>query len=252
MRVPFALLLLTLHFFTLVGQGIPYTFRLLTEENGLPPSEKYFISQDSRGYVWIGTSYGISRFDGREIISYNSKQDVLDKTVTSYTLEDEFGDLWFTTRRALLRYRRAEDSLAVYQLPVNADHYHAFHLDDDGLIWLRIGLGEDGMLWHFDPLAGEFLPTYHPLEGEVCNLVVNVLGEVEKIVQTERPVHPGLKIQDFITQQSREIDFTVNERGEELVFSSKTSGAVIMKNGTLWTGIYNGLGKYTSEAERGL
>ena len=39
-------------------------FRRLDTPNGLSSSQINCIYKDSRGYVWIGTPYGLNRYDG--------------------------------------------------------------------------------------------------------------------------------------------------------------------------------------------
>ena len=41
-----------------------YITRAIGAKEGLPSSEIFSLIQDSRGMVWIGTSIGLSRFDG--------------------------------------------------------------------------------------------------------------------------------------------------------------------------------------------
>src|ERR1700761_4291185 len=47
-----------------------YYFRHYSIENGLIQSQVIRIFQDSERYMWIGTSGGISRFDGTEFTNY--------------------------------------------------------------------------------------------------------------------------------------------------------------------------------------
>ncbi|MCP4155493.1 MAG: GHKL domain-containing protein [bacterium] len=48
-----------------------------TMEDGLASSRVTCISQDSRGYLWIGTEHGISRFDGIEFTNFYEKNNSL-------------------------------------------------------------------------------------------------------------------------------------------------------------------------------
>jgi len=47
-----------------------YSFDIFTQENGLPNNQIQTIFQDSRGWMWIGTSQGLSRFDGYGFMNY--------------------------------------------------------------------------------------------------------------------------------------------------------------------------------------
>jgi signal transduction histidine kinase/ligand-binding sensor domain-containing protein/DNA-binding response OmpR family regulator len=46
------------------------TFDIFTQEDGLPNNHIQCIYQDSRGWIWIGTSQGLSRFDGYSFVNY--------------------------------------------------------------------------------------------------------------------------------------------------------------------------------------
>jgi ligand-binding sensor domain-containing protein len=44
----------------------------LTKLNGLPNYKITFIKQDDKGYLWIGKSEGLSRYDGNSFVNYNT------------------------------------------------------------------------------------------------------------------------------------------------------------------------------------
>ncbi|MDZ7773566.1 MAG: two-component regulator propeller domain-containing protein [Balneolaceae bacterium] len=46
------------------GQQLP--FRSYSIERGLSESVVNRMMQDSEGYIWVATSYGLNRFDGRD------------------------------------------------------------------------------------------------------------------------------------------------------------------------------------------
>ena len=43
-----------------------YLFHTYTVKDGLPENAIFCINQDRKGYLWISTDGGISRFDGRQ------------------------------------------------------------------------------------------------------------------------------------------------------------------------------------------
>ena len=60
------------------------TFRLtqLTTHNGLPIDNVYAAAQDDDGFIWFGTDFGISRYDGNRFTVYDRKNGLATKAVT--------------------------------------------------------------------------------------------------------------------------------------------------------------------------
>src|SRR5690606_16413226 len=46
------------------------SFDVYTQEDGLPHNQIQCIYQDEKGWMWIGTSQGISRFDGYSFMNF--------------------------------------------------------------------------------------------------------------------------------------------------------------------------------------
>ena len=55
--------------------------RIFTSKDGLPSSFVYSCIQDDYGYLWVGTSEGVSRFDGKSFISYGVADGLPDNRV---------------------------------------------------------------------------------------------------------------------------------------------------------------------------
>lgn len=66
-------------------------------EEGLSHREVYCIYKDQRGLIWIGTKYGLNRFDGREFKLYTKEKNGLASNEIHYILEDAEGYLWLIT-----------------------------------------------------------------------------------------------------------------------------------------------------------
>ena len=72
-------------------------FRRLDTQNGLSSSQINCIFKDSRGYVWIGTPYGLNRYDGYRVRTfYSNKRDTttMRDNYTDRIYEDKYGQLW--------------------------------------------------------------------------------------------------------------------------------------------------------------
>lgn len=66
------------------------------EENGLPSNDISDLLISKQGFLWIGTEFGLARFDGAEIKNYNllnTPEIKANKVLDLY--EDKNGSLWF-------------------------------------------------------------------------------------------------------------------------------------------------------------
>jgi ligand-binding sensor domain-containing protein len=52
------------------AQQINYSFRQIGQADGLLSDHVFGITQDSRGYIWIGTQNGLQRYDGSRFVNY--------------------------------------------------------------------------------------------------------------------------------------------------------------------------------------
>ena len=115
--------------------------------------------QDSRGYLWICGSLGISRFDGHAFRNYG-QADGLPLEGAFYALETKDGTLWFGTSHGLARYvstAGAKKRFVMYSLgepPAPdgtnlADDIHMLREDPRGGLWIGSARG----LYHAVPSA---------------------------------------------------------------------------------------------------
>ncbi len=82
----------------IVEAAIPdVKFRRLDTRNGLSNSQVNCVFRDSHGYVWIGTSYGLNRYDGYRVKAFFSSMRDTTTMRDNYTdqiMEDAEGHLW--------------------------------------------------------------------------------------------------------------------------------------------------------------
>jgi two-component sensor histidine kinase/ligand-binding sensor domain-containing protein len=89
-------MLLSLYYFN-YSLAQQYNFRAFSLEDGLSQSEVNCIYQDSRGYIWAGTSGGgLCRFDGKEFTSYETENGLAGQIITDIK-EDHEGNLWISS-----------------------------------------------------------------------------------------------------------------------------------------------------------
>ena len=72
-------------------------FRRLDTRNGLSNSQVNCVYRDSKGFVWIGTAYGLNRYDGYRVkVFYSNKRDTttMRDNYTEQIMEAYDGKLW--------------------------------------------------------------------------------------------------------------------------------------------------------------
>lgn len=76
-------------------------------KDGLPSSETYRVHKDYKGYIWIVSDMGVSRFDGYKFQNYTSKDGLPNNTVLGI-YEDYQNRIWFWTLSGELAYFKNE------------------------------------------------------------------------------------------------------------------------------------------------
>ncbi|MEY4520871.1 MAG: hypothetical protein RIT10_56 [Bacteroidota bacterium] len=85
----FLCLLLT---FSLKTHGQYYSFLNFSTAQGLPQSQVTAIDQDVNGYLWVGTLGGVTRFNGKEFVTYTSQNGLLNNRINCLKFMDQ--QLW--------------------------------------------------------------------------------------------------------------------------------------------------------------
>ena len=87
----------------------PYFFQQLDITHGLSQSKVNWIHYDYKGYLWIGTPYGLNRFDRDGIKSFfHSENDTssLPSNEILFIQEDKERNLWIGTTRGVCKFDR--------------------------------------------------------------------------------------------------------------------------------------------------
>lgn len=86
------------------GETSAQTARLYTSASGLPNSQIYDIYQDNRGFIWISTENGLSRFDGMDFTTFHYDRNNPTSIASDFVLtviEDSYGTFWVGTSAGL-------------------------------------------------------------------------------------------------------------------------------------------------------
>jgi hypothetical protein len=70
--------------------------RQYTVKDGLPQQQIMCYFKDSRGFLWLGTKGGLSRFDGKKFENYDESNGIPHNIIRNIG-EDEKGNIWFAT-----------------------------------------------------------------------------------------------------------------------------------------------------------
>src|ERR1035438_8483807 len=137
------------------GQAEKLPLKIYTAADGLAHNSVNRIVRDSGGYLWFGTSEGLSRFDGYEFHSYG-RRDGLPHRVVNDVLETRSGELWVATAGGLCQYapkRPGNQRFRVY--PVGNDdrtsRLNTLLEDRLGRIWC----GTDAGVFRLDRRPGQ-------------------------------------------------------------------------------------------------
>ncbi|RZL34760.1 MAG: diguanylate cyclase, partial [Pedobacter sp.] len=139
----FSIAFLLLIFFLVNGSNAVAQMTYLphyTSKNGLASNNCYYILQDQKGFIWIATDNGISRFDGTNFQNFTI-EDGLPDTQILQMKEDQFGRIWFFALNGQLSYLQdgkfynQDNSQLLKRLSLNTVIV-SFLMDKQGRIWL--------------------------------------------------------------------------------------------------------------------
>ena len=120
------------------------------------------ICQDKSGYIWVGTEYGLNKYDGYRFTNYlndkNNPHSISSNNVTTLFV-DRKGTLWVGTSVGLVRYNDANDNFERISLTERAPHRvnDMVQEDDDHLLIGTAGYGLfrlDVNTWEVETLEG--------------------------------------------------------------------------------------------------
>ena len=144
------------------AQNSSLPFKSLNRQSGLLGDVNAFMFRDSRGFMWVSSVQGLNRFDGRQVKNYTydttKPRSIWGNNIQSSFFEDKKGDIWFSTEEAINVYRRQYDNFEHFQVhnakgQVIRNDYYIFHLDEAGLLWLRIGNYKNAALYRFNSVS---------------------------------------------------------------------------------------------------
>lgn len=121
----------------------------LSLAQGLTDATVTSISQDKYGFIWIGTTNGLNRFDGYQVTAfYACAENGLPANYITSLHSDSKGMLWVGTSRGLVRYDFLHEKF-LHILPKGmADFAHIYCFEEDKKGNLYVGSASNLLYWN--------------------------------------------------------------------------------------------------------
>lgn len=152
------------------------SFDIFSQENGLPNNQIQCVYQDKKGWMWIGTSQGLSRFDGYSFVNFlpnpndsNSIEGNLIRVIT----EDSKGNLYVGTETGGLNIFDRDKECFLHPFKNHPEFKYkevsvnAIEEDKSGNVWI----GTD-----FNIMVIDTSGNMKPLNPEIANPEISFIG----------------------------------------------------------------------------
>ncbi len=233
-----------------IAQGFQPVFSNINIDDGLSGNVVFCVTQDEIGYIWIGTSSGLDRYDGVKFKHYHNNP--FDSTSLSANLvqdimHDSKGRMWVSTRNGLNLYSRSGDNFQRFVVnekdsaAIQNDDIWRSYEDRFGFIWLCTR--RNGLI-RLDTDEREFIQYKHD-ENDTTSISADRVTDI--IEDNEGNLYViAVSYKEFgLNKYNRESDLFLRVRNSEL----ETSMNVVAKDeaGKFWLGSFEiGLVEYNT------
>ena len=155
-----------------------YIVKQWNVQNGLPSQSIKSLVQDQQGYVWLGTQFGLSRFDGYQFRNFTTQNtQFLQTNAIHKLLLDRHGKLWIGTKRGL--HRLNPHTLDVQSFNIKGPILDIVE-DKQGDIWVA---GNGLFYIGNDQQAQRAFDSAEDNKKFPVNRINQIVGSVSKIAQ---------------------------------------------------------------------
>jgi signal transduction histidine kinase/ligand-binding sensor domain-containing protein/DNA-binding response OmpR family regulator len=114
----------------------------ITTKDGLPSSSILYMMQDSKGFIWMGTLNGLTRYDGISFTTYHPQKgngvSIADRRIYDIN-EDCHNYLWISTKSDMFSCFNLRTGQFVKIAGLDNNHYGRYFHAKDGSVWLWRG-----------------------------------------------------------------------------------------------------------------
>lgn len=164
-------------FHTIVGVNAqPFHFRHYEVEDGLSNNTVIAALQDHYGFIWLGNSEGLNRFDGNsfKIYRHQAANPRSLKSNSVYCLyEDKKGNLWVGTEKGISLYDVSTDQFD-HPFSMEEGPVRSICADRDGLLWFIF----KDELYYYNPVGMKLSKKYVPGVRQVSVITSDPKGGI--------------------------------------------------------------------------
>lgn len=171
MQIRILLLLIICGFNTVQAQIFP--FRTYSIEDGLSESVVHAMYQDSDGYLWFGTGFGLNKFNGLDFDNYFEEHGLSSSNIESiYQSRD--GKLWVGTDKGVNYVE--QDSIFTDSTFIGLENSSVISIFEDSKGGLWFGTDGEGV-WHYNQgLWDVYTTTNGFLSNQIRDIVEDESG----------------------------------------------------------------------------
>lgn len=246
MRIGFLFLISAIYLLTgLEGHAETFKFRHYSTDDGLLNNEVRTMVMDKEGFLWIGTSSGLNRYDGHRIRSYVSDPDdiaAIPENEVEELLVDSQDGLWIKTRNSWCLYVREQDAFMKVSDWLEGKGINANDIS-------RVYSDRNGMLWF---ISGQRLIRYDCHSEEFHDIILCHDSPVEAISDNGKELYclhsreQVLCAFDMSARSWREVEipsgFNLNrvfiDRDDRIWLYSTLNDSLLMSGGTGWKQVH--------------
>jgi ligand-binding sensor domain-containing protein len=162
------------------AQSNQFRFKHLTVDEGLSHTDANYITQDSKGFIWIGTYFGLNRYDGYAVKKfYNNNEPVNNafKNRVRCLLANDCNQIWLGTEDGIQRFDPGTETYTDYKVIGTArftaeklwmpdintmfiiadGHLLKFHIVGHTLVYIPLKMQYNNRVYDFASLSAENL-----------------------------------------------------------------------------------------------
>ncbi|MBN2167387.1 MAG: hypothetical protein JW717_14020 [Marinilabiliaceae bacterium] len=227
--ISFVLSIFLSGFIVILGQAPELRFQYFSQREGLSNSFITSVSQDSTGYIWIGTVNNLNRFDGIKFLTYEAVFEDSTKLPhhhinSLYT--DKSGKLWISTRNGICSYNKEQDNFIRYKFDLrysNPDDFNVNQVSENSEG--EIFVSASSIIYRFDSISCVFKPFVSIATGEISKFIIDRFNNfwIAGLHEGGLTYYNYNKKQTYKYQYSNRLDSTklINQEIHGMVFKDR-------------------------------